>query len=71
MADYEALESYTSIRGYFARPYYSRERGSNENFNGLIRQFFPGQACFTAVLQKQVDLAANLLKLEHENDMAT
>lgn len=28
-------------RCYFARPYHSQDRGSNENLNGLIRQYFP------------------------------
>ena len=61
MADYEALERHTDIQVYFAHPYHSWERGTNENFNGLLRQFFPKQMSFTAVTQKQVDLAANLL----------
>ena len=26
---------------YFARPFASLERGSNENFNGLLRQYVP------------------------------
>ena len=61
MADYEALERHTDMQIYFAHPYHSWERGTNENFNGLLRQFFPKQMSFTDVTQKQVDLAANLL----------
>ena len=61
MADYEALERHTDMRVYFAHPYHSWERGTNENLNGLLRQFFPKQMSFTNVTQEQVDLAVNLL----------
>ncbi|PID30889.1 IS30 family transposase, partial [Candidatus Saccharibacteria bacterium] len=37
------------------------ERGSNENFNGLLRQFFPKGSDFSRITNTQVDLAVNLL----------
>ena len=61
MADYEALENHTGLTIYFAHPYHSWERGTNENFNGLLRQFFPKGSDFSTITDKQVDLAANLL----------
>ena len=35
------LESKIRMEVYRAYPYHSWERGCNENFNGLVRQFFP------------------------------
>lgn len=61
MADFEELEKHTKARVYFAHPYHSWERGSNENFNGLLRQFFPKGSDFSTITSKQVDLAVNLL----------
>jgi transposase, IS30 family len=46
---------------YFARPYHSWERGSIENFNGLLRQYFPKKMSFKDVTQEQVDFAVNQL----------
>lgn len=61
MNDYEVLAKHTGMPVYFAHPYHSWERGSNENFNGLLRQFFPKGSDFSRVTNKQVDLAVNLL----------
>ena len=61
MADFEELEQHTSMTIYFAHPYHSWERGSNENFNGLLRQFFPKGSSFKDITKEQVDQAVNLL----------
>lgn len=39
---------------YFARPYHSWERGSNENLNGLIRQYFPKDYNFNLITEKDI-----------------
>ena len=40
-AQHKLIEKKSNIEIYFAYPYHSWERGTNENTNGLIRQFFP------------------------------
>jgi len=40
-ADHETIAENLNIDYYFAHPYHSWERGSNENLNGLIRQYIP------------------------------
>lgn len=39
--DYAALERATAARFYFATPHHAWERGTNENTNGLLRQYLP------------------------------
>lgn len=48
---------------YFARPYHSYERGSIENMNGLIRQYFQKGQRFDNVTDEDVQQVAN--KLNH------
>jgi IS30 family transposase len=61
MQDYEVLEKNTGMTIYFAHPYHSWERGSNENLNGLLRQFFPRSRDFTSITKQELDLAVTLL----------
>lgn len=49
MSDFEELGRHTNMPIYFAHPYHSWERGSNENFNRLLRQFFSKQRNFKSI----------------------
>jgi len=51
--DYAILEQRFPVKVYFATPYHSWERGSNENFNGLLRQYLPKGVCMRNVTQAQ------------------
>ncbi|SCB53644.1 hypothetical protein GA0061099_10862 [Bradyrhizobium yuanmingense] len=46
---------------YRAHAYHSWERGTNENWNGLMRQFFPKGMLFATITQTDVDRAVRLL----------
>lgn len=56
--DYALLEQRFPLKVYFATPYHSWERGSNENFNGLLRQYLPKGTCMRNVTQSQCDQIA-------------
>jgi len=46
---------------YFANPYAAWERGTNENMNGLLRQYFPKRCDLTTVTNKEIDHAMHKL----------
>jgi len=52
---FKELEDKLAIKVYFAQPYHSWERGTNENTNGLIRQYLPKGSCFKALTQRHCD----------------
>ena len=58
---YKEIENVTKIKFYFARPYHSWERGTNENTNGLIRQYLPKGTSMKNITQQQCDRIANAL----------
>ena len=53
--DYEKVEEVHAVKFYFATPYHSWERGTNENTNGLIRQYLPKGSCFKQLTQRRCD----------------
>ena len=53
--DYAAVENATGTTFYFATPYHSWERGANENFNGLLRQYLPKKASQAHIDQTDCD----------------
>ena len=61
--DYKGIEARTQALFYFARPYHSWERGSNENANGLIRQYLPKGASMAALSQQRCNAIARKLNL--------
>lgn len=58
---YEELEQRFPIICYFATPYHSWERGSNENLNGLFRQYVPRGTSMKSLTQTDCDQIANQL----------
>lgn len=58
---YPEIEKATDVRFYFATPHHSWERGSNENTNGLIRQYIPKGASMKDLTQQQCDRIAKKL----------
>ena len=59
--DYESVERTTGVRYYFATPYHSWERGSNENFNGLLRQYIPKKTNLETLSQRSCDALAKTI----------
>lgn len=60
--DYDrTLESRTGMGVYRATPYHSWERGTNENWNGLARQFFPKGTFFATITEYDVQRAVRML----------
>jgi transposase, IS30 family len=52
---YVAVERQTGVKFYFAYPYHSWQRGSNENANGLVRQYFPKRTSMAHITQQDCD----------------
>src|SRR5215469_17885580 len=58
MAEHARFSVATGLPVYFCDPHSPWQRGSNENTNGLLRQYFPRSTDFRAVTQSHLDAAA-------------
>lgn len=58
---FKELENSVGFCCYFADPYSSYQRGTNENTNGLLRQFFPKGTDFNEISEEEIDKIAALI----------
>ena len=61
MAGHAKLTRNTGMKVYFCDPYSPWQQGSNENTNGLLRQYFPKGADLSGYSQQQLDAVADEL----------
>ena len=61
MAQHKMFTKQTDIQVFFCHPYASWERGTNENTNGLIRDFWPKGTDFTQLSKYQIKKVQKLL----------
>ena len=59
--NYKELESALETKVYFATPHHSWERGTNENTNGLIRQYLPKGMALNKLTQNDCNRIAEIL----------
>lgn len=60
-AAHKELSSATGMKVYFCDPYSPWQRGTNENTNGLLRQFFPKGTSFADITDEQLQAVVNLI----------
>jgi len=58
---WQEFENRTGFKSFFANPYHSWERGTNENTNGLVRDYFPKKTDFAMITNKQIQEVEDLL----------
>jgi IS30 family transposase len=62
-ADHEQIAALLQLKFYFAHPYAAWERGTNENTNGLLRQYFPKKSDFQSISNKKMNQSMSRLNL--------
>jgi IS30 family transposase len=58
---HQELTAFTWMLVYYAKPYHSWERGSNEHSNGMIRRYFPKGTDFSLISDEQIQKVVNYL----------
>jgi IS30 family transposase len=63
MAEHERLAQRLAIRVFFADPYSPWQRGTNENTNGLLRQYLPKGTDLSGYTQRELNAIAHRLNM--------
>jgi IS30 family transposase len=58
MAKHKSFTVATDVKVYFCDPQSPWQRGSNENTNGLLRQYFPKKTDLSDYTQSELDKVA-------------
>ena len=61
MSDHRRFTVETGVDVYFCDPQSPWQRGSNENTNGLLRQYFPKGQSLAGIAQERLDEVAEKL----------
>jgi IS30 family transposase len=60
-SEHRMIEYETKMKVFFAHPYHSWERGTNENTNGLLRQFIPKKTDFKTISEQELQTYTHLI----------
>jgi len=66
---YQQIDQALGLQTYFADPYSSWQRGSNENFIGLLRQYVPKKRALSTVTQEELTMNENRLNHRPRNSL--
>jgi IS30 family transposase len=61
MRDWKQVHVYAGIEVFFCDPHVPWQRGSNDNTNGLLRQYFLKGFDFTTITESELDAVADEL----------
>jgi IS30 family transposase len=63
----------TNVKVYFCDPQSPWQRGTNENTNGLLRQYFPKRTDLSGYTQSELEIKTHVIRLltnpEHVPDI--
>jgi len=69
-AEHGLIAQTLQLKFYFAHPYAAWERGTNENTNGLLRQYFPKKSDFQPLSNKKIELAMTRLNFRPRKSLS-